>query len=149
MSTALADHRSVEILLVEDKQNDAILAREAFRAVKPEVRLHFAKDGMQCMAYLRKEDAFAGAPTPDLILLDLNMPKMDGRDVLLEIAKDERLRHMPVIILTTSSEPGEVLELYRLRCSSYIVKPLDFHEFARIAQSICDYWSTVVNLPTH
>ena len=140
--------RPAEVLLVEDKLSDVILTREAFKQAPLHVTLHHAKDGEECMAYLRKQHEYVAAPTPDIVLLDLNMPRMDGREVLAEIVSDESLRHLPVIILTTSSEEREVLNMYRLRCSSYIVKPFSFAEFVRIAQSIRDYWLTVATVPS-
>lgn len=100
------------------------------------------------MRFLRKQGQYAGAPAPDMVLLDLNMPKMDGREVLAEIVKDETLRLLPVVILTTSAEEREILDMYRLRCSSYIVKPVDFDQFLAAIRLIGDYWFTVVVLPT-
>jgi two-component system response regulator len=100
------------------------------------------------MAFLRMEGQYANAPTPDLLLLDLNMPIMNGREVMAEMVADEKLQHMPVVILTTSSDEQDVLTMYRLRCSSYIVKPIDFDQFVRVVRSITDYWFTVVVLPT-
>ena len=111
------------------------------------VTLHHVKDGEEGIAFLRKEGQFADAPTPDLVLLDLNMPRMDGREMLAEIAADDRLRHIPVIVLTTSSADAEILNMYRLRCSSYIVKPMTFSQFSRVMASIADYWFTIVSLP--
>jgi len=147
MSSQLARIRPAVILLVEDNDNDVELSREGFRMSKLVVDLHHVKDGEECMAFLRKKAAYAAAPTPDIILLDLNMPRMDGREVLTEISRDENLRHLPVVILTTSQEEREILKMYQLRCSSYIVKPVDFDQFLRVIQSFSDYWLTVVVLP--
>jgi two-component system response regulator len=147
MNKGLAASRPAEILLVEDNDNDVELTRVGFKKSKLVVNLHHAKDGEVCMAFLRKEGKFADAPSPDIILLDLNMPRMDGREVLAEISKDESLRHLPVVILTTSQEEQEILKMYRLRCSSYIVKPVDFNQFIHAIQSFSDYWLTVVVLP--
>ena len=147
MNTLLAMSRAAEILLVEDNDNDVELTRIGFKKSKLAVNLHHAKDGEECMAFIRKEGKFANAPTPDIILLDLNMPRMDGREVLAEISKDERLLHLPVVILTTSREEQEILKMYQLRCSSYIVKPVDLDQFIRAIQSFSDYWLTVVVLP--
>jgi two-component system, chemotaxis family, response regulator Rcp1 len=148
MNTTLAHTRPAEILLVEDNENDVILTRLAFQRAKLAVQLRHVKDGEDCMAFLRKQGQYATAPTPDIILLDLNMPRMDGREVLAEISGDESLRHLPVVILTTSSAEREILKMYRLRCSSYIIKPLDFEQFVRVIRLFSDYWLTVVVLPS-
>jgi len=99
------------------------------------------------MAFLRKEGEYANVPIPDLILLDLNMPVMDGREVLAELVKDDDLNHLPVVILTTSADEQDVLNMYKLRCSAYATKPLDFNQFLRVIQGIADFWFTVVVLP--
>lgn len=101
------------------------------------------------MAFLRKQGAYAEAPSTDLTLLDLNMPRMDGREVLTELVADERLAHLPVVILTTSAEEQEILGMYKCRCSSYIIKPVDFDKFVQVVRLISDYWFTVVVLPTN
>lgn len=148
MNNTLAYSRPAEILLVEDNDNDVVLTQEGFRQAKLMVNLHHVQDGEECMAFLRKQSVYADAPTPDLILLDLNMPRMDGREVLAEIGNDDALCHLPVVILTTSSAEKEILNMYRLRCSSYIVKPVDFEQFLRVIGLISDYWFTVVVLPS-
>jgi len=148
MVTTLGKSRPAEILLVEDNDNDVELTRESFNRSKLAVNLHHAKDGEECMAFLRKQGKYAALPTPDVILLDLNMPRMDGREVLAEISSDETLRHLPVVILTTSAEDKEILKMYKLRCSSYIIKPVDFEEFVRVIRAFADYWLTVVVLPS-
>jgi two-component system response regulator len=147
MNKPIGDNRTAEILLVEDNNDDVELTRMAFAKSKLLINLHHAKDGEECMAFLRKQDKYANAPTPDIILLDLNMPRMDGREVLTEISNDETLRHLPVVILTTSAEESEILKMYKLRCSSYIIKPVNFDQFMRVIQSLADYWLTVVVLP--
>jgi CheY-like chemotaxis protein len=147
MSKPLNGTRPAEILLAEDNDNDVELTRLAFQRSRLLVNLHRAKDGEECMAFLRKEAKYADAPTPDIILLDLNMPRMDGREVLTEISQDASLRHLPVVILTTSAEESEILKMYQLRCSSYIVKPVNLDQFLRVIQSLTDYWLTVVVLP--
>ena len=139
--------RPAEILLVEDSENDVILTREGFKATKLSVNLHHVINGEECMAFLRKEREYPDAPTPDLVLLDLNLPVMDGREVLAEVVKDDRLNHLPVVILTTSANEQDVLSMYKLRCSAYATKPVDFDEFQRIIQGIADFWFTVVVLP--
>ena len=148
MNTALAHTRTAEILLVEDNEDDVILTRLAFKEAKLAVRLHDVPNGEDCMAFLRKQGQYAAAPTPDIILLDLNMPRMDGREVLAEISRDENLRHLPVVILTTSSAEQEILKMYKLRCSSYIIKALDFKQFTRMIHLLSDYWLTIVVLPS-
>jgi two-component system, chemotaxis family, response regulator Rcp1 len=148
MHTTLATTRTAEILLVEDNEHDVILTREAFKMSKFAINLHHAKDGEECMAFLRKQGKYAAAPSPDIILLDLNMPRAHGRDVLAEISTDERLRCLPVVILTTSADENEILEMYQLRCSSYIIKPVDFHQFVRAIRAFADYWLTVAVVPT-
>jgi CheY-like chemotaxis protein len=148
MNIPLSQIRPAEILLVEDDENDALLTREGFKASKLAVNLHHVKDGEECMDFLRKQGQYAAAPAPDIILLDLNMPRMDGREVLTEISRDECLRHLPVVILTTSGAEQEILKLYKLRCSSYIIKPVDFDQFVRVIRQFSNYWLTVVVLPT-
>jgi two-component system, chemotaxis family, response regulator Rcp1 len=147
MSTSLINSRPVEILLAEDNADDLELMHEGFTKSKFIVNLHHVKDGEKCMAFLRKQGQYARAPTPDILLLDLNMPRMDGREVLAAISGDASLRHLPVVILTTSSDEQEILKMYQLRCSSYIVRPIDFHQFVRVIQAFSDYWLTLVVLP--
>jgi two-component system, chemotaxis family, response regulator Rcp1 len=141
-------NRPAEILHVDDEADYAEITRECFIIAKQSVNLHRAKDGEQCMAFIRKQGQFADVPTPDIILLDLNMPRMDGREVLAEISRDPDLRHLPVVILTTSQDEREILKMYQLRCSSYIVKPLGFEELIGFVQSFANYWLTVVVLPS-
>jgi len=148
MAGELAGGRVAEILLVEDNENDVVLTRHGFRKSNLAVNLHHVEDGVECMAFLRKEGKYADVPTPDLILLDLNMPRMDGREVLAEMVQDKVLRRLPVVILTTSSDEQEILSMYDLRCSSYIVKPVDFTQFQRVLSVFADYWFTVVVLPS-
>jgi two-component system response regulator len=147
MKNLLATGRPAEILLVEDNEDDAELTRIGFQRAKFSVRLHHVRDGEECMAFLRKEGNHADAPTPDLVLLDLNMPRMGGREVLDAVARDERLRHLPIVVLTTSEADEDVLASYRLHCRSYIVKPVDFENFAKAVRSLADYWFTLVVLP--
>jgi two-component system, chemotaxis family, response regulator Rcp1 len=147
MINTLSNTRPAEILLVEDNENDVELTRIGFKKSKLLLNLHHAKDGVECMDFLRKQGAYAGAPRPDLILLDLNMPRMNGQEVLAEIVADEALCNLPVIVLTTSTDDEEILKMYKLRCSSYIAKPVDLEQFLRVVQSLADYWFTVVVLP--
>jgi len=148
MSNQLANGRPAEILLAEDNDNDVELTRQGFKRAKLLVNLHWVKDGEECLAFLRKQGEYIHAPTPDLILLDLNMPKINGREVLAEIMKDESLKSLPVVVLSTSEEGEEILKMYKMRCNSYIVKPVDFEQFLTVVRSIADYWFTVVVLPT-
>jgi CheY-like chemotaxis protein len=147
MINNLTNTRPAEILLVEDNDNDVELTRIGLKKSKLLLNLHHAKDGIECMDFLHRKGAFAGAPRPDLILLDLNMPRMNGQEVLAEIVADEALCTLPVIVLTTSMDDEEIVKMYKLRCSSYIVKPVDFEQFLRVIQSLTDYWFTVVVLP--
>ncbi|MGH8500947.1 MAG: response regulator [Gammaproteobacteria bacterium] len=142
-----AGNRPAEILVIEDNEDDVMLTRLAFKQASVAVRLHHVGDGEEGMAFLRKQREYAAMPTPDLILLDLNMPRKDGREVLTEIAADERLRHLPVIILTTSAAQRDIIGLYRLRANSYIVKPIDFARFQHTIRSLHEYWFGVVALP--
>ena len=147
MTNLLSQGRPAEVLLVEDNDNDVELTRIGFRRSKFAVNLHHVLDGEECMDFLRKEGKYAGVPTPDLVLLDLNMPRMDGREVLEEISRDDNLKQLPIVVLTTSQADEDVLASYKLRCSSYIVKPIDFDQFSKVVQGIADYWFTLVVLP--
>ncbi len=148
MSSQSAGMRPAQILLAEDNENDAELTRIAFKKSKLPFDRHHVWDGEECMAFLRKQGVHADAPNPDLVLLDLNMPRMDGRAVMTAIVADEALRSIPVVVLTTSADDREVLKMYQLRCSSYIVKPVELQEFLQVAQSLADYWFGLVVLPT-
>ena len=141
------DGRPAEVLLVEDNEDDVLITRKGFEQAKLAVNLHHVENGMECMSFLRKEGKHNDAPTPDLILLDLNMPGMDGREVLAEIVADDELRKLCVVILTTSDAERDLLDMYKLRCSSYITKPVDFAQFQRVIEQISNYWFTVVVLP--
>jgi chemotaxis family two-component system response regulator Rcp1 len=147
MKSRLTHSRPAEILLAEDNENDVELTRIGFKNAKLLLNLHHVKDGVECMAFLRKEGEYAGAPNPDLILLDMNMPRMGGREVLTEMVADPVLSSIPVVVLTTSAQDEEILKMYKLRCSSYIVKPVDFERFQQILRSLAEYWFTVVVLP--
>ena len=147
MSNMLMRGRPAEILLVEDNDNDVELMRIGFRRAKFAVNLHHVANGEECMKFLRNQSEFAQAPTPDIVLLDLNMPRMDGREVLAAIVADPLLCQLPVVVLTTSDSQEDLLASYKLRCSSYIVKPVDFDQSARVVQGISEYWFTLVVLP--
>ncbi len=140
--------RPAIVLLAEDNESDFILTKRAFERARLTLDLHRVSNGERCMAFLRKEEPFQDAPTPDLILLDLNMPVMDGREVLAELVKDAAFCHLPVVILTTASEHLEIKRLYALRVSSYIRKPVDFDQFVRVIRDLGHYWFTVVVLPS-
>lgn len=141
-------NRPIEILLVEDNLGDARLTQEALKEGKVRNNLHHARDGVEAMAFLRREGAHAEAPRPDLVLLDLNLPRKDGREVLSEMKEDADLRLIPVVVLTTSEAEQDVLRTYQLRANCYITKPVDLEKFITIVRSIEDFWLTIVRLPS-
>ena len=146
-NSPLNKSRLAEFLLVDDNEDDVFLTREAFDASQFRVNLHHVDNGAKCLQFLRKQGVYQSVPTPDLILLDMHMPVMDGHEVLSEIVKDEALRHIPVVVLTTSYEAEDIKKMYSLRCSSYITKPINFDNFVRAIGQLTDYWLTVVVLP--
>ncbi|MCX6026993.1 MAG: response regulator [Chloroflexi bacterium] len=137
----------VEILLVEDNAGDADLAREALENSKIRNTLNVVGDGEEAMAFLRGAGKYAGALRPDLILLDLNLPKKDGREVLAEIKADDDLKRIPVVILTTSQVEEDILRSYNLHANCYITKPIDLHQFLNVIRTIEEFWLTIVKLP--
>jgi two-component system, chemotaxis family, response regulator Rcp1 len=137
----------IEVLLVEDSPGDVRLTREAFKDVKVNVNLHVASDGTEAMAFLLREGEQSTAPRPDLILLDLNLPKKDGREVLEEIKKNDDLKTIPVVILTTSASDADILRSYMLHANCYITKPVDLQGFLAVVKSIDGFWLSVVQLP--
>ena len=139
--------RPIEILLVEDNPGDVRLTQEALREGKVRNHLHVAADGVEAMAFLRREGKHAHAPQPDLVLLDLNLPKKGGREVLAEIKEDPDLRRIPVVILTVSKAEEDVLKSYNLHANCYITKPVNLDQFLEVVKSIEDFWLTVVMLP--
>ena len=139
--------RPIEILLVEDNPGDVRLTIEALRESKVRNNLHLARDGVEAMAFLRREGAFADAVRPDLILLDLNLPRKDGREVLSEVKADASLKFIPVVVLTTSTAEQDVLRSYELQANCYISKPVDLEQFITVVRSIEDFWLTIVTLP--
>jgi chemotaxis family two-component system response regulator Rcp1 len=141
--------KPVEILLVEDSPGDVRLTMEALKEAKVLNNLSVASDGVEAMAFLNREGAFAKAPRPDVILLDLNLPKKDGREVLAEIKADPSLRRIPVVVLTTSRAEEDVIRAYDLHANCYITKPVDFKQFLEVVQSVEDFWLTVVKLPSN
>jgi chemotaxis family two-component system response regulator Rcp1 len=138
----------MEVLLVEDSPGDVRLTQEALRDANRTIHMRVASDGAEAMAYLRREGSkYSRAPRPDLILLDLNLPKMDGREVLATIKADERLRTIPIIILTTSESEADILKSYQLQANCYLSKPVQLDEFESLVKSINDFWLTKVKLP--
>jgi CheY-like chemotaxis protein len=135
------------VLLVEDSPGDVRLTREAFREANGAVQLHVASDGVEAIAILRQEGQYADAPRPDFILLDLNLPRMDGREVLAQIKADDNLRTIPVVILTTSEADADILKSYELNANAYLRKPVTLEAFERLVKSINDFWLTNVLLP--
>ena len=142
------DHtKPIEILLIEDNAGDARLAQEALREAKVRNHLSWVPDGVEALAFLRRQGKYAGEPRPDLILLDLNLPRKDGREVLAEIKTDEKFKCIPVVILTTSQAEEDILRSYRLNANCYIAKPVDLDQFMKIVQTIEAFWLTIVKLP--
>ena len=139
--------KPVEILLVEDNPGDARLALEALKDSKIRNSLSHVKDGVEALAFLRQQGDYAAAPRPDLILLDLNLPRKDGRQVLAEIKQDPDLQSIPVVILTISKDEEDVLETYSLHANCFITKPIDLGQFMKVVKSIEDFWLTIVKLP--
>jgi CheY-like chemotaxis protein len=138
----------IEILLVEDNPGDVRLTREALLEAKVATRMHVAVDGVEALAFLHHEGPYAAVPRPDLILLDLNLPKKSGREVLAEIKGDEDFRQIPVVILTTSQAERDVFESYNLHANAYVSKPVDLDAFAKVVRSIEDFWFEIVRLPS-
>jgi len=138
----------LQILLVEDSAGDVRLTLEAFKDAKVHVKLHVASDGAEAMAFLRREGTHSNVPRPDLILLDLNLPKKDGREVLAEVKGDSNLQTIPVVILTTSESEADILKSYSLHANCYITKPVSLDGFLKVVKSIDDFWLTVVKLPS-
>ena len=139
--------KEIEILMVEDSPGDVRLAIEALKDAKIHNHLSVVSDGEEALAFLRKQGQYANAPRPDLILLDLNLPKKDGREVLKEIKQAENLKRIPVVILTISTAERDILRAYDLHANCYISKPVDFEQFTDVVKSIEDFWFTVVKLP--
>jgi CheY-like chemotaxis protein len=139
--------KAIEILLVEDNPGDARLTREALAMSKLRNTLHLARDGEEALEFLRREGRFAGAPAPDLILLDLNLPRRSGREVLEEVKKDVALMHIPVVVLTSSQAEEDVMRSYQLHANCFITKPVDFEQLNKVVQGIEQFWFTLVTLP--
>ena len=143
----IPNSQPVEILLVEDNLGDARLAAEALKESKVSNRLHHVRDGVEAMEFLRRQNEYAHVPQPDLILLDLNMPRKDGREVLAEIKGDPGLRLIPVVVLTTSEAEQDLLKSYDLHANAFITKPLDLDRFIEVVHAIENFWFTIVKLP--
>ena len=139
--------RYIEILLIEDSPADILLTREAFKNNKLVNEIHVVEDGIQALDFLYKRGKYASAPRPDLILLDLNLPRKNGREVLAEIKVDNDLRSIPIVVLTTSNDDGDILKAYNLNANCYVVKPVGFENFMKAIQSIRHFWFSVVTLP--
>ena len=141
------ESRPIEILLVEDNAGDVRLVKEALEENKFLNNLHVARDGVEAMAFLHKEGKYANAVRPDLILLDLNLPKKDGREVLAEVKVDEDLKRIPVVIMTISKAEEDILKTYNLHANCYITKPIDLDQFIKVVKSVENFWLAIVELP--
>ncbi len=142
-----SEARPVEILLVEDDEGDVLLTTEALEASKITNNMHVARNGEEALRFLRREGDFAGAPRPDIVLLDLNLPRVDGREVLAQIKADDDLRRIPIVVLTTSEAEEDILRSYDLHANAYVTKPVDFERFLQVIQRIDEFFVTVVRLP--
>jgi DNA-binding response OmpR family regulator len=140
-------NKEVNILLVEDNEGDIVLTLEALKEAKFTNGIYVVKDGEEALQYLRKEGRFEKAETPDLILLDINLPRLDGKEVLSEIKKDEKLMVIPVVMLTTSDSEKDIMESYHNHANCYITKPVDFHKFMEVVHVIKNFWISIVQLP--
>jgi CheY-like chemotaxis protein len=145
--TTSTAYRPIEILLVEDNPGDIRLTQEAARETKVHNNLHIVTNGYDAMAFLHHEGRFGEVPRPDLILLDLNMPGMDGREVLRLVKSDEKLRRIPVVIITSSQAEEDILRAYDLQAACYVTKPVDLDQFIKVVKNIEDFWLTIVKLP--
>ena len=149
MKAIAGDGMPIEVLLVEDSPGDVRLTQEAFRDANRSIHLHVVSDGVEAMAFLRREGAYVHEPRPDIILLDLNLPRMDGREVLAHIKDDESLRLIPTVILTTSDAEADIAKSYQLQANCYLSKPVQLDAFESLVKSINDFWLTKVKLPQH
>ena len=137
----------IEVLLVEDSEADAVMVEETLLDSKLRMNLSVVHDGVEALRYLQREQPYEAKRVPDLIILDLNLPKKDGREVLAEIKEDDRLKQIPVVVLTTSSAEEDIIKSYKLHANCYITKPLDFDQFAKIVANIESFWFTIAKLP--
>lgn len=140
-------NKPIELLMVEDNEGDVTLTLEALERAKVKNRIHIATDGVEAMAFLRRQGEHANAPRPDLILLDLNLPRMDGREVLEALKADPELKTIPVVVLTTSQAEEDIIRSYKLNANCYITKPVDLQQFLQVIKSIGEFWLQVVKLP--
>jgi CheY-like chemotaxis protein len=147
MTTPAESSLPIEVLLVEDDPGDVLMTQEAFDEHKVRNKLNVVHDGEEALSYLRREGPFADAPRPDLILLDLNLPRVDGREVLQVIKNDEDLRRIPVVVLTTSQADEDILRSYSLHANAYVTKPVDFERFIAVVRQIDEFFVSVVKLP--
>ncbi|MEH1126500.1 response regulator [Micromonospora sp. CPCC 206061] len=147
MTEPTGETSAIEVLLVEDDPGDVLMTQEAFEEHKLRNRLTVVSDGVEALAYLRREGQYADAVTPDLILLDLNLPRRDGRQVLAEIKEDEQLGRIPVVVLTTSQADEDILRSYQLHANAYVTKPVDFDRFIAVVRQIDEFFVSVVKLP--
>ncbi|HZY74941.1 MAG TPA: response regulator [Jatrophihabitantaceae bacterium] len=147
MSAAPTDHRRLGVLLVEDDPGDVLIAREALQAAKLDTRLDVVSDGVLAMEFLRKQGQYADRERPDLILLDLNLPRMSGLEVLAEVKADPELRRIPIVVLTTSTSADDVIKSYDLHANVYVAKPVDFNAFAQVVKKIDEFFGNVAKLP--
>ncbi|MEO8629668.1 MAG: response regulator [Betaproteobacteria bacterium] len=147
MNSIGVEGRPIELLLVEDNPGDVLLTKEAFRDTNTYVHMHVVSDGVEAMAFLRKEGRYVQVPRPDIILLDLNLPRMDGREVLAQIKAHDSLKMIPTVVLTTSDAEADVVESYQLQANCYLCKPVELAAFEALVKSINDFWLTRVKLP--
>ena len=147
MTNTLSEDRPFVILMVEDNPTDVLIAKEGFSTAKMLTTLHVADDGIEAIEFLNQRGKYAQAPRPDLIVLDLNMPRKNGQEVLAEIKSDDHLKDIPVVILTTSKSQDDINKAYGFYANCYISKPVDFNEFTKVVQAIQDFWFSIVTLP--
>jgi chemotaxis family two-component system response regulator Rcp1 len=141
------ENRPIDILLVDDNPGDVRLTREALKDAKVLNEIHVARDGVEAMQFVHREGSFKNAPMPDLILLDLNLPRKDGREVLADIKQDPKLCHIPIVVLTTSKAEEDIVKTYNLHANAYITKPVDLNRFVEIMHTLEEFWFTIVKLP--
>jgi CheY-like chemotaxis protein len=140
--------KPIEILIVEDNEGDVGLIEEVFEEAKIKNNIHVAEDGEEAVLYLRGKGKFSGSPRPEIIILDLNLPNKDGREILKEIKEDENLKNIPVVVLTTSGAEKDIIRAYELHANAYVTKPIDFDQFINVIGSIVNFWLEIVKLPS-
>lgn len=144
---AVSPHRPIDVLLVEDSPSDAELTRKAFQRQRIDIRLHHVWDGVECLKFLERDDSFREAPRPDLIVLDFNMPRMDGREVLRRVKENQRFSPIPVVVLSTGGEKADITEAYRSHANAYLIKPVDLERFFSLVSEIRRFWLETAELP--